>query len=324
MNSKTNIMPPKNGTLVDYSIIIPVYFNEGSLTSTLDALFEEVINKNQELSCEVIFIDDGSRDGSLQELFQLREKNPEIVKIIKFTRNFGQVSAIFAGFAHATGKCVVVLSADGQDPPSLINDMLNAYFHESYEIVLCARDGRDESAYRIATSKMFYSLMRKLSFENMPLGGFDYFLLGRRALDTVLQNHEAHGFLQGQILWTGYNTKFLQYKRRNREVGKSRWSFGKKITYLIDGVMSYSFVPIRMMSIIGGMVALIGFLYAIILFIIRIGWGHPVEGWTALSVLVLVLGGLQLLMSGIIGEYLWRTLAQSRNRDPYVIDQVYD
>ena len=320
---ETNTMPSIDNPSFDYSIVIPVYFNEGSLKTTFEALLEEVFRKNPGRSGEVIFVDDGSRDGSLLELHGLRDKNPGIVKIIKFTRNFGQVNAILAGFAHATGKCVVVLSADGQDPPSLINDMLKAHFEESYEIVLCAREGRDEPAYRIVTSKIFYALMRKLSFANMPLGGFDYFLLGRKALDTLSRNQEAHGFLQGQILWTGYNIKFLHYERRNRKVGTSRWTFGKKLTYLIDGVMSYSFVPIRLISIIGGLVALAGFLYAILLIALWLVRGHPVQGWTAIMVLVLLLSGTQLLMLGVIGEYVWRTLAQSRNRDPYVIDKVY-
>ena len=171
---------------------------------------------------------------------------------------------------------------------------------------------------------IFYRLIRKLSFPNMPEGGFDYLLLGRRALDLLMRNQEAHPFFQGQILWTGFKTEFLKYHRREREIGKSRWTFGKKITMLIDGVMSYSFVPIRFMSVSGVMVALLGFLYAIVIFIGKLVWGNPVPGMALLPILILVLGGFQLLTLGIIGEYLWRTLAQVRNRDPYVIDAVYD
>jgi dolichol-phosphate mannosyltransferase len=166
--------------------------------------------------------------------------------------------------------------------------------------------------------------MRRLSFPNMPTGGFDFFLLGRRPLHAVLRNQEAHAFLQGQILWTGYPVTFLRYTRRARKVGKSRWSFGKKLTYLLDGVMSYSFLPIRLMSAAGGIVAISGFLYAVVIFLDRLFWGNPVQGWAPLMIMLLIVSGLQLLMLGIIGEYLWRTLAQTRRREPYLIDSIYE
>ncbi len=188
-------------TGVDYSIVIPVYFNAGELTGTFEAIKQEVLCRQRRRG-EIIFVDDGSGDGSLEELLSLRDQNPKQVTVIKLTRNFGQVNALLAGFSHARGRCVVAMSADGQDPPGLINDMLTAFFEEKYEIVACAREGRDESAYRILTSKVFYGLMRKLSFPTMPPGGFDFLCLGRRALAALLRNREAHSFIQGQILWT--------------------------------------------------------------------------------------------------------------------------
>jgi dolichol-phosphate mannosyltransferase len=309
---------------IDCTIVIPVYFNQGSLRRTTACLQNDVLNANPHLRFEIIFVDDGSGDGSLQELLDIRQENPELVRIIKFTRNFGQVSAVMAGFAHAHGQCVVMMSADGQDPAALINDMLAAHLKGDYEIVVCTREGRDESAYRIWTSKIFYKLMRKLSFPNMPEGGFDFVLLGRRPLDVLLRHNEAHLFLQGQMLWTGFPIKFIGYQRRTREVGKSRWTLGKKLTYLIDGVLSYSFLPIRLASLAGFCLALLGFFYAVVVFAARVAWGHPVEGWTPLMIIVLVIGGVQLLMLGMIGEYVWRTLAQVRNRDRYIIDHIYE
>jgi len=309
---------------VDYSIVIPVYYNEGSLEKTMQALQQKVVDANPGRSGEIIFVDDGSGDGSLAELLRLRERYPDCIKIIKFTRNFGQVNALLAGFAYARGKCVVALSADGQDPPELINQMLDEFFRAGVEVVICARQGRDESYMRILASKLFYALMKKLSFPQMPAGGFDYFLLGRRALEKLLDNREAHPFLQGQILWTGFKPKIFYYRRREREIGVSRWSFGKKLTYLLDGVLSYSFVPIRLMSILGALIALSGFIYAVVIIFVKLIWGLPVQGWAPLMVVLLVISGIQLLMLGVIGEYLWRTLAQARNRDPYVIEAVYD
>ncbi len=308
----------------DYSCVIPVYFNEGALTQTLAQLKELVVAKNPELTAEIIFVDDGSGDGSFEELKGLHEENPSLVKIVKLTRNFGQVSALTAGFAQAKGRCVVVMSADGQDPVELINDMLHAYFDEHYEVVICHREERDESYMRKFTSQLFYSLVRRLSFSNMPEGGFDYFLLGRRALQSLLRNAESHPFMQGQILWTGFNPKFISYRRLKREIGESRWTFSKKVTYLIDGVMGYSFMPIRLMSIAGALIALTGFLYALLIITIKLMWGTAIQGWAALMVITLTLGGIQLIMLGIIGEYMWRTLAQARRRDAYVVEEVLE
>jgi dolichol-phosphate mannosyltransferase len=309
--------------MIGYSIVIPVFYNEGSLTPTMDSIYNEVIRQNNDYSCEIIFVDDGSGDGSLLELLKIRSQYPDIVKIIKLTRNFGQGNALLAGFSYARGKCVVAMSADGQDPPALINDMLRAYFIEKYEVVACKREARDESFYRVITSKIFYSLMRKMAFPSLPTGGFDYFLLGRRSLDAFMRNVDKHPFIQGEILWLGFKTKYISYIRQKRAVGKSRWTLGKKITYFLDGLMSYSFAPIRMLSLIGAVIAIVGFIYALIIFLSKIIWDIPVIGWAPPMIVMLVLGGIQILMLGMIGEYLWRTLSQVRNRDFYIIDEVY-
>jgi dolichol-phosphate mannosyltransferase len=309
---------------VDYSVVIPVYYNEGLLTETMNTIKNDVIARNPDLSCEVIFVDDGSGDGSFGELLKIYEENIKTVKVIKLTRNFGQVNALHAGFSYAHGKCIIAISADGQDPPVLINDMLKAYFQEHFEIVACERQSRDESLYRSLTSKIFYAMIKKLSFQNMPIGGFDFILLGRRVIDILIKNREAHSFLQGQILWTGFKTKFIKYERKKRKMGTSRWTFGKKLTYLIDGVMSYSFFPIRLISLIGIIFAFLGFFYAIFIFFFKIIGGIPIKGWAPIMIILLVVAGIQMLMLGIIGEYLWRTLAQVRYRDPFIIEAIYD
>jgi dolichol-phosphate mannosyltransferase len=141
---------------------------------------------------------------------------------------------------------------------------------------------------------------------------------------VVLRNQEAHGFFQGQILWSGFTPRFLEYRRLGRKVGRSRWTFGMKITLLMDGVLGYSFVPIRLMSALGIVVSTLGFAYAGFILLRRAFWGTEVEGFATLTIAVLTLGGIQMLMLGIIGEYLWRSLAQNRNRDPYVIDEIIE
>lgn len=309
---------------VDYSIIIPVYYNEGSIERTFHALNEKVISKNKELSCELIFIDDGSKDNSYHEMLELKKNHPKLVKIIKLTRNFGQVSAINAGYQYANGKCMINISADLQDPPELINDMLACHFKDKYEIVIGTRESREESYFRKKTSDLFYRLINKLSFPDMPSGGFDFALISSKVKDLMLNKLEANPFWQGQILWTGYKVKFIPYQRRMRETGKSRWTFSKKIKYLIDGVTSYSYFPLRLMSVIGGLVALIGFIYAVTIIYARIIGDVPFTGWAPIMILVLVLSGIQMLMIGIVGEYLWRVLDQVRNRNPYIVEKILD
>jgi len=308
----------------DFSIVVPVYFNEGSLFPTMDALANLVLHRNDGLVGEVVFVDDGSKDQSMNELLEIQSNFPYVIRVIKFTRNFGQVSAIRAGLAHSRGRCAIVISADGQDPPELINEMLHSHLSEGKEVVLCSREDREESRFRKATSNIFYGLMRKLSFPSMPDGGFDFFLLGRRALDEMLSNEEAHPFLQGQVLWSGFEAKVIGYTRRERKVGISRWTFSRKLTYLLDGVLSYSFAPIRLVTLFGIVTALLGFVYAGVVLVNWLLHGNPVQGWTPLVIIVLVLGGVQLLTLGLIGEYLWRTLAQVRNRKPYVIDRTFE
>ncbi len=307
---------------IDCSVVVPVYFNQGCLWPMFKELHEEITLRNPNYRYEVIFVDDGSRDESFRELLEIQATHPDLVTVIKFTRNFGQANAVLAGYRQAVGKCVTSVSADGQDPPELITQMVKAHLEEGYDVALCARQGRDESFYRIFTSRLFYGIIQKLSFANMPTGGFDIALMGRRALNTFLATEEANPFFQGQILWPGYKTKMLDYYRRSRIAGESKWSFGRKLTYLIDGVLAYSFAPVRFISAMGIFSAFLGFAYAALVFVGRLVWGNPVKGWAPLMVVILVMGGMQMLMIGIIGEYVWRTLAQVRKREMYVVDRV--
>jgi polyisoprenyl-phosphate glycosyltransferase len=313
-----------NDKHIHYSIVIPVYCNQGSLEKTYDKLQEEVIVNNKERSYEIIFVDDGSYDSSFTELTRLRSRDPEHVKLIKFTRNFGQLAAVTAGYHLARGECIINISADMQDPPSLINNMLDAYFNENFEIVICTREAREESLFRTITSKIFYKIMKKLSFDNMPIGGFDFVLISEKVKKIILSKQETNAFWQGQILWTGINIKFIPYRRAKREVGTSKWTSSKKIKYLIDGIMAYSYFPLRIMSFTGLIVSILGFIYAIDIFFERIFGNVPMKGWAPLMIIILVLSGIQMLMLGIVGEYLWRTLDHVRNRPTYIIDKIYE
>jgi dolichol-phosphate mannosyltransferase len=290
----------------------------------MESLGKAVLQANPNYVAEIIFVDDGSGDGSLAELQLIQSRYPGIVTIIKLTRNFGQGGATVAGYKHAKGKCVISMSADGQEPPEVINEMLKGFFDESFDIVIGTRGSRDESFYRRITSRIYFYLMRKLTFKNMPEGGFDFWLMSRRAVEAFLRNLDAHPSGQGQVLWMGFRTKFVSYHRRARLAGASRWTFAKKFTSFLDGILAYSFAPIRFISLAGVLFSLIGFVYAGLIMIDGLFLGNPVKGWAPLMIIILVMGGFQMIMLGIIGEYLWRTLAQVRRRDMYLIDTIFD
>lgn len=311
-------------SITDISIVIPVYYNAGTIALTFDKIYSSVIQQNPDLVFEVIFVDDGSKDDSLEEIMKKKGSFPKLIKIIKLTRNFGQPQAFQAGYSLSKGKCIVNISADLQDDPMLINKMIQAYFKEGYEIVICARKDRDEGYFRKLTSRLFYKTIKKLSFPEMPIGGFDYALISHNVKNIITERRELNSFWQGQILWTGYKVKTILYERKKREIGKSKWTLTKKVKYMIDGVMSYSYFPLRLMTISGFLVALAGFIYALVIIFAKIFGNVPFKGWAPIMVLILVLSGIQMLMLGIIGEYLWRTLDQVRNRPQYIIEKIFE
>ncbi len=307
----------------DYSIIVPVY-NEFNLQRTFDELNEKVIKHNTSLNGEIIFVDDGSQNDSFDQLEKIYSSNKGLVKLIKFSRNFGQFYARTAGFNKAQGKCLIQISADLQDPPELINDMLKHYFEDHYEIVACKRTEREDHFFKKIFSKLFYYFFKKLCFGNTPVGGFDFVLVSKKVSHILLNMNERNTFFQGQLLWTGFDIKFIPYKRVKRESGKSGWTFNKKMKLLIDSILSYSYFPLRLMSYIGIIVALVGFIYSGIIIFNRLFSEVDVKGWASNIVIILVLSGLQMMMIGVIGEYLWRTLDQVKNRPQYIIEKELD
>jgi len=308
---------------VDYSIIIPVYFNEGSLWPTFKKLYTYVVNTSQNLIGQIIFIDDGSKDNSYKILLDIKEKHPDLVTVIKLTRNFGQPSARLAGYHYAKGKCSIHISADLQDPVEIINQMISIHNNENIDIVIGERIKRNDGIMSSLSSKIFYTLIKKLSFENMPVGGFDFHCISKRVKDHIISSKESNPFFQGQVLWTGYSTKFIPYERLERTIGKSKWTFTKKLKLLIDGLLSYSYFPLRMMSLIGFILASSGFLYALWIFIRALMGNKPAVGWAPLMIVILLVSGVQMLMTGIIGEYLWRTLEQVKNRPNFIVEKEH-
>lgn len=300
------------------SFVIPVYNNEGCIGLTFNAVKQLINEQLSEFSLECIFVNDGSKDDSLAEIKELALKEEE-VKYISFSRNFGQMSAIIAGLRHSTGDITVVMSADLQDPVSLVYEMVEEW-KKGNKIIIGTREDRDDRFIDKMTSKIFYTII-KLGNDKIPTGGFDFVMLDRMALDVYNKIDERNRFFQGDILWLGFAVKFIKYTRLKRTIGKSQWSFQKKLKYFIDGLINTSYFPIRMFSLLGFITSLTGFLYAIIIVFNRCFNNIPFKGWAPIMILILITGGVIMLMLGIIGEYIWRIYDEVRNRDVYIIEE---
>ena len=300
------------------SFVIPVFRNEGSIAKTYDALV--ALAAKLGIGYEFVFVNDGSDDGSLQELMQLHTGD-ENVKIISFSRNFGQVAAIVAGFKEVAGDAAIMMSADLQEPIALIEDMV-AKWQSGNEIVICHRIDREDGFIANNTSRVFYKMM-KYANPKMPDGGFDFVLLGRQAIQAFNRIDERNRFFQGDVLWLGFPTTFIPYQRLKRTIGKSQWTLTKKLKYFIDGLLNTSYIPIRLMSLLGFCVSFIGFIYALVIAYNRLINNTPFVGWAPLMTVILIVGGLIMLMLGIIGEYVWRTYDETRKRPLYIIKDKF-
>jgi polyisoprenyl-phosphate glycosyltransferase len=313
-----------NNANIDITIIVPVYFNGESLNILFERIKNNVLKKNPRKKFEIIFVDDGSRDHSLDILLKLKRTYPKEIKIIKFTRNFGQSSAVTAGLRMARGKFIINIDADLQDPPELMNEMIKSYFSEGFEITVGIRQIRKEPLFRRAGSSIWYKLLRKLTFPEFPVKGFNYFGISRKVNNIIIKDIDNGTQLSNVlIVWTGFPMKNLPYTRQSREHGKSRFGLFKMIKSMFDNLVSFSFFPIRMMTLLGFIISFIGFSYAALIFFSRLlGNPFPYKGWVPMMILILILSGFQMLMIGIIGEYLWRTLDVARKRSSYIVEKV--
>jgi glycosyltransferase involved in cell wall biosynthesis len=303
------------------SIIIPCYFNECNIPVTVKELLESEKSFSAEVNFEYVMIDDGSEDNTLEELRKFKKNHPEKVKIVKLSGNFGSYNAILAGMEFATGDCNVVISADLQDPPSLIVKMYD-YWTRGIKLVLANREQREDNFLDKQFSNLYHRLIRRYGIKNMPSGGFDFCLFDKKLKEEVLSMREKNTNTLFLLVWLKYDYISIPYRRVKREIGKSRWTLQKKIKLLVDSFVSFSFAPIRLITILGFILGIGSLCYAILIFIYKILDGVAVPGWSALMVVLLLVSGFIMISIGILGEYLWRILDQVRSRPIYVIDDV--
>ena len=302
------------------SFVIPVYQNAGAISKTYEKINLIFTKDLSQYDYEIIFIDDGSKDESLKEILSLRDIDPR-VKGVTFTRNFGQMAAMLAGFREARGEAIINISADLQDPVELIPQMINKW-RDGSETVICYRTDREDPLSSKLFSRLAYSILR-MSNSQIPPGGFDFVLMDRKVMDEFNSIDVRHRFFQGDLLWAGYRTSFIPYVRLQRMIGKSQYNFSKKLKNFLDAVLDASYLPIRLISLVGLITSALGLIYSISIFISWLRNETPFQGWAPLMIVTLLIGGVIMIMLGIIGEYIWRINEEVRKRPNYVIREKF-
>ena len=302
------------------SFVVAVYNNEGALSKTHEKIHSLFSYDLVAHDYEIVFVDDGSKDCSLQELIRLKKFDARI-KIITFTRNFGQMAAMLAGFKEATGDAVINISADLQDPVEIIPEMLEKW-QGGAEIVICHRTDRSDSLFSKLFSRLAYGMLR-ISVPQIPPGGFDFVLMDKKVMDAFNAIDIRHRFFQGDLLWTGYRTSFIPYVRLKRTIGKSQYSFGKKLKNFLDALVDASNLPIRFISLVGLIMSTLGVVYSASICYSWLRGATPFQGWAPIMIAILLVGGLIMLMLGVIGEYVWRINEEVRKKPNYVIRETF-
>ena len=299
------------------TVIVPCYNEEEVLP-----LFYREVTRGAELmgeyAFEFLFVDDGSRDGTMKVLRELAEHDQR-VKYVSFSRNFGKEAAMYAGFTHASGDYVAVMDADLQDPPALLPEMMAAIREEGYDSVATRRVTRKgEPPIRSFFARCFYKLMRRISKTEMVDGARDYRLMTRQFVDSLLELGEYNRFSKGLYGWVGYKTKWLEYENVERAAGETKWSFWKLLLYSIEGIVAFSAAPLAIAAVSGILCCVLAFLFILFIVIRTLIFGDPVAGWPSLVCIILLIGGLQLLSIGILGEYLAKTYLEVKNRPIFI------
>ncbi len=301
------------------SVCFAVYNNERALTILYNRIVKVLEENFPQYDFELLFVNDGSKDNSLSELLELKKTtNDKRLKIISFSRNFGQMSAILAGWHYAKGDAVINMAADLQDPPEQCVTMIREW-ENGNDIVISYRNTHATTVLNKITSRLFYRML----LPNVPPGGFDFALLGRNAMDAINSIRERNRFYQYDILWVGFNVKFIPYEKMKRTIGESQYNFFKRFKNFMTAFINVSYFPLRLMSFLGFSFAFAGFLYALNIIHAYFLKGTPFQGWAPIMILLLIIGGLIMIMLGVLGEYLWRIFDEIRKRPNYIVSDEH-
>lgn len=303
------------------SVIVPCYNEE----ENVPYFYEELMKltpffEEKKLDLELIYVDDGSKDGTVGEIKKLNDKDSR-VKLVSFSRNFGKESAIYAGFRKSKGDYVVMMDADLQDPPSLLPEMFQ-YIEEGYDSVATRRVSRKgEPVIRSFFARMFYKLINKISKTDIVDGARDYRLMTRQVVDAILSLGEYNRFSKGIFGWVGFNTKWVEYENVERTKGETKWSFWGLFLYSIEGIIAFSTAPLAVASVLGVLFCVIAFVIIITIIVRSLFWQDPTSGWPSLVCIISMVSGVQLLCLGILGQYVSKTYLEVKHRPIYLVKE---
>lgn len=305
------------------SIIVPCYNEEESVPLFYaETIKQEAFFHEKGVEFEFVFVNDGSHDKTVEQVRKLHEKD-ERVHLVSFSRNFGKEAAIVAGFEKAKGDIVVLMDADLQDPPALLPEMYEN-IESGYDSVATRRvDRKGEPPIRSWFARRFYGLMRKISKTDIVDGARDYRMMTRQVVDAILSMREYNRFSKGIFGWVGFDTKWLEYENIQRAAGETKWSFWKLFLYSLDGIMAFSTVPLSIASFLGILFCIIAFAFLIFIFVRALAFGDDVAGWPSTICVITLLGGLQLLCLGIMGQYLSKLYLEVKDRPKYLVKEEF-
>ena len=305
------------------SLVVPCYNEAENVQAFQDATIEAF--KDCGYDYEIVFIDDGSKDATMHNLRKIHAQQKCPVKVVSFSRNFGKEAGIYAGLTQTCGEYVSFIDADLQQRPEIVRDMVRILDEQpEYDIVAAYQDRRGESKVLSFFKKCFYTLINKLSNVNLKSDASDFRTIRRSVADSIIELAEYHRFSKGIFAWVGYNTCFIPYVACERMAGQTKWNFRSLTNYAIEGIIGYSTKPLRIATYLGSLTAVISFIYLFIVVLQKLITGIDVPGYATIIVLTLLLGGMQLLCIGIIGEYVGRTFEQSKNRPIYIAKEILD
>jgi len=303
-----------------FSIVVPVYQNEANLLNTVPKLLE-LRGRIGDYALELVFIDDGSTDRSFAILGDYAAKHPDVVRVIKLSRNFGQTPAVQAGLRFARGDCVGIISADLQEPHETFADMLREW-EKGTKFVIGERQEREESRAHQGVSSIYWTLIRKLAFPDFPAMGYDFCLLDRQLVDSINQINEKNSSIFVLIYWLGYRPVRIPITRKVRSQGQSQWRLWSKIGFTVDTLIGFTYLPARVITFMGFLTGILCVAYFAVLIAIWFLHRSAPPGWMTVTGLLTLLGAMMLFSLGIVSEYLVRVLDETRKRPPYVVETV--
>ncbi len=300
------------------SIVVPCFNEE----EAIEIFFNEVKKSLADYNYEIIYVNDGSKDNTLENIKRLSDENPN-VKYISFSRNFGKEAALYAGLKNSKGDLVCVMDADLQDPPSLIPQMIEIIEGSDADIVATRRVSRaGEPKIKSFFARLFYRIFNKISKIELVDGARDYRLMSRQVVNSILDLTEYNRFSKGLFQWVGYNTQWIEYENIERVAGETSWSFWGLVSYSIEGIIAFTTVPLSISTVLGILFSIIAFILMIFIAIKNLLFSDPVQGWTSTICIMLLLGGIQLFSIGILGKYLEKTYTETKNRPIYILRET--